>query len=95
LSPDDVDLVVGTIAEARDHPGARAPSYLLTIDLGGRGRREAGLPSAGHEREDLVGRQVICALEGDEMRVLGAHSHAQGLVLLGPEREVEDGSVVA
>jgi tRNA-binding protein len=34
-------LLVGRILAAEDHPGARAPSYLLTVDLGPEGTREA------------------------------------------------------
>jgi tRNA-binding EMAP/Myf-like protein len=89
------ELLVGRVTAADDHPGARAPSYLLTIELGGRGTREASVPAAGYEREELVGRQVVCALEGDDAIVLGAHSHAHGVVLLRPDRDVEDGSAIA
>jgi tRNA-binding protein len=96
-SPDlqQLELIVGRIVAADDHPGARAPSYLLTVDLGGRGTREASVPASGYGREDLIGRQVVCALDGDQALVLGAHSHAQGVVLLRPDRDVEDGSTVA
>jgi tRNA-binding EMAP/Myf-like protein len=88
-------LAVGRIVAVDNHPGARAPSYRLTLDLGGGGRREATLPAASYERDELLGRQVLCVLEGDEARVLAAHSHAKGLVLVVPEREVEDGTSVA
>jgi tRNA-binding protein len=93
--PAQLELVVGRVLEADDHPGARAPSYLLTVDLGGRGQRQATVPAAGYDRDELVGRQVVCALDGDDALVLGAHSHAQGVVLLRPDREVEEGSTVA
>jgi tRNA-binding EMAP/Myf-like protein len=94
-APGQPELVVGRVREADDHPGARAPSYLLSVDLGGRGMREASVPAAGYDRDELVGRQVVCALDGDDTLVLGAHSHAQGVVLLRPDREVEDGTTVA
>ncbi len=93
--PGRVELLVGRVVAVDDHPGARAPSYLVTVDLGGRGTRAASVPASGYERDELVGRQVICALDGDEALVLGAHSHAQGVVLLRPDRDVEDGSAVA
>jgi tRNA-binding EMAP/Myf-like protein len=89
------ELVIGRVLAADDHPGARAPSFRLSVDLGGRGTREASVPASGYERDELVGRQVVCSLEGDEALVLGAHSHAQGVVLLRPDRDVEDGSAVA
>jgi hypothetical protein len=78
-----------------DHPGARAPSYLVTLDLGrSGGRRTAAVPAGGYAREELLGRQVLCSLEGDEAVVVGAHSHASGFVLVSPERDVEEGSIV-
>jgi tRNA-binding EMAP/Myf-like protein len=40
-----MELVVGRIVAVSPHPGARAPSYLLTVDLGGQGRRETTLPA--------------------------------------------------
>ena len=89
-------LVVGRIVAVDDHPGSRAPSYLLTVDVGASGGlRRATVPAASYGRDELVGRQVVCALEADEAVIVGAHSHAKGLVLLVPEREVEDGSLVA
>lgn len=91
----NVDLVVARIVEVEDHPGARAPSYRLMLDLGGRGSRQATLPAGGYEDNDLVGRQVVCQVVEEDVAVLGAHSRSQGLVLIAPEREVEAGSAVA
>jgi tRNA-binding EMAP/Myf-like protein len=89
-------LTVARIVAADDHPGARAPSFLVTLDLGrSGGRRVAAVPAGGYDRGALVGRQVVCAVEGDEAVVVGAHSHAGGFVLVGPDREVEEGSLVA
>ena len=90
-----LDLVVGRIVRADVHPGSRAPSLLLTVDLGGRGERQASLPSPNYEAETLVGRQVVCALGGDEAVVVGVHSRSAGLVLLVPDRDVEDGTAVS
>jgi tRNA-binding protein len=89
-------LTVGRIVAAEDHPGARAPSFLVTLELGrSGGRRRASVPAGGYDRDELVGRQVVCAIDGDEAIVVGAHSHAGGFVLVAPEREVEEGSIVA
>jgi tRNA-binding protein len=90
-----LELVVGRIVAAEPHPGSRAPSLLLTVDLGGRGRRQASLLSPGYDAAGLQGRQVVCALGADDAVVLAAHSHAAGLVLLVPDREVEDGTAVS
>jgi hypothetical protein len=90
----ELGLTVGRIVAVADHAGARAPSYILTIDLGPHGRRESSIPRAGYEAADLDGTQVVCAPRGDELLVLVAHSHASGIVLVRPDRDVEDGSVV-
>ena len=90
-----MELVVGRIVSISQHPGARAPSYLLTVDLGGQGRRETTLPAAGYAPDELDGRQVVCSLDADGVTVLAAHARERGLVLVAPEREVEDGTPVA
>ena len=90
-----LDLVVGRVVAVAPHPGARAPSFRLQVDFGPRGLRESTVPAARYSAEDLQGGQVVCALEPDGATVLGAHSHAAGLVLIRPDHEVEDGSMVA
>ncbi len=87
-------LVVARIVAVDDHPGARAPSHRLTLELGRGDQRQATLPAGSWDPDELLGRQVLCAPEGDEALVVTAHSHAAGLVLVVPDREVEDGSAV-
>ena len=87
-------LVVGRVVQVSEHTGARAPSYLLTVDLGPQGRHECSVPRAGYEADELEGRQVVCGLRGDELLVLAGHSHAAGVVLIRPDRDVEDGTIV-
>jgi tRNA-binding EMAP/Myf-like protein len=89
-----IGLLVGRIVEVAEHVGARAPSYLLTIDLGPAGPRECTMPRADYEPEELEGTQVVCAARGEELLVLAAHSHAKGVVLVRPDRAVEAGSAV-
>ena len=89
------ELLVGRVVAVEEHAGARAPSYLLRLDLGPRGVVETSVERGSYEREELEGAQVVVALRGEEALVLGARSHAAGLVLLRPDREVEDGSVVS
>jgi hypothetical protein len=81
-------------APAAQQPGARGPSLLVTVDLGPRGRREGTVAVPSTRADELVGRQVVCVLDPDELLVLGVRSHAHGFVLLAPDREVEDGSLV-
>ena len=90
----ELGLTVGRIVAVTPHVGARAPSYLLTVELGAQGRHECSIPSAGYEPHELEGTQVVCAARGDELLVLAAHSHASGVVLVRPDRDVEEGSIV-
>ena len=53
------------------------------------------MPRSDYEPGDLYGAQVACVLDDDEVHVLGARSHARGLVLLRPDRDVAEGSLVA
>jgi tRNA-binding EMAP/Myf-like protein len=89
-----MEHVVGRIVDVSDHPGARAPSYLLTIDVGGR-RVDASVERGSYERDSLVGREVVVALDGGQATVLAAHSHAAGRVLVTPDRDVDPGTVVS
>jgi tRNA-binding EMAP/Myf-like protein len=91
----NLDAVVARVVQADDLPGGRAPSYRLTLDLGTRGEKVATLSLPNVAKEDLVGRQVVCLLSGDEAIVLAARSHGQGAVLIRPDEDVEDGSPIA
>jgi tRNA-binding EMAP/Myf-like protein len=88
------ELVVGTVVGVEEHPGARAPSLLLTLDLGPHGKVEAVLSTGAYEPAELQGTQLVCRREPDGAVVVGAHSHGAGLVLLRPERDVEPGTLV-
>ena len=87
------DLIAGRVLEVSDHPGARAPSFLLRVDLGGRGVREAQMDPGDYARDELIDRLVVGSLD-DELIVLGARSHA-GFRLVVPDADVEPGTVVA
>jgi len=88
------ELLVGRVVAVEEPPGARAPSYLLTVELGPRGRLDASVERGSYDRQELEGAQVVVALRGDEAVVLAARSHAAGAVLLRPDRDVEDGTIV-
>jgi hypothetical protein len=90
-----MDLVVARIASVSETPGARAPSFLVRLDLGPRGEDEAVVEPAGHEASELEGALVVVALHGDAPLILTARSHGGGQVLIRPERDVEPGTVVA
>jgi tRNA-binding EMAP/Myf-like protein len=88
------ELIVGRVVSVDDHPGARGPSLLVRVDLGGRGERDAQMEPGGYAKDGLVGTLVIVSLD-DEPIVVAARSHAHGPVLVRPDGDVEPGTVVA
>ena len=99
-----LELAVGRVVSVQELPEARAPAWKLELDFGPRGRRRSSAQIRHYAREELLGRQVVCVLGFEpkriagfrsEVLVLGALSDQHGVVLLRPDREVEDGSSVA
>jgi tRNA-binding protein len=99
-----LDLAVGRAVAVEEFPEARKPAWKLTLDFGPRGTRRSSAQLTHYAREELLGRQVVCVLGFEprriagfvsEVLVLGALSDAHGVVLLRPDRDVEDGSPVA
>jgi hypothetical protein len=88
------ELLIGRIVAVAETAGTRAPSFLVTVDLGAHGREELVLSTGEYAPAELEGAQVLCRRDGGEARFAAAHSHGKGLVLLHPDREVEDGTLV-
>ncbi len=97
-----VELRVGTIVEATDFPTARQPAWQLRIDFGPEigERRSSAQLTALYTPDALVGRQIIAVLNFppkqianffSEVLVLGLVQAGGGVVLLQPERPVENG----
>ena len=84
------ELIVGRVLSVDDHPGSRGPSFLVRVDLGGRGERDAQMEPGEYAKDELEGTLVIVS---DEI-VLMARSHA-GPRLVRPDGDVEPGTLVA
>lgn len=99
-----LDLRVGRITRAEVNAEARKPAYKLWIDFGPLGARTSSAQlTEVYRLEDLVGRQVVAAVNlGDrriagfvsQVLVLGLPDAAGHVVLLQPEREVPLGGRV-
>ena len=89
-----MELLAGRVVSVSDHPGSRGPSYLVEIDLGGRGTRQAQMEPGSYAKDELEGTLVVVSLEEDEAIVLQARSHG-GPRLLRPDGDVEPGTLVA
>jgi tRNA-binding protein len=99
----DIDMRVGTVISAEHFPEARKPSIKLVIDFG---------PEIGHKRssaqltvhytpEQLIGRQIVAAVNlgvrriagfSSEVLVLGGMPTETEVVLLALERPVANGT---
>ncbi|TXG38899.1 tRNA-binding protein [Seonamhaeicola maritimus] len=99
-----VDLRVGTIIEVNDFPEARNPAYKLTIDFGDLGIKKSSAQITNlYNKEDLMNRQIVAVLNFpkkqigkymSECLVLGA-VNGKDVILLNPENNVKNGSVVS
>ena len=99
-----LDLRVGRIIRAEPNERARKPSLKLWIDFGPLGEKTSSSQlKAVYEADDLVGRQVIAAVNlgtrniagfMSEVLVLGLPNEDGEVVLLAVEREVPLGGRV-
>jgi len=101
----DVEMRVGRVIEAKPHPKARKPAYVLKIDFGEYGVKTSSAQITDLYRpEDLVGRMVVCVtnlppknIAGvvSEVLVLGVPDRKGRVVLLRPDTDdVEPGAEV-
>lgn len=101
-----VELRVGTILEAQEFPQARKPSYRLRIDFGPEiGIRQSSAQITHHYTlSELRGKQVIAVCNFpkkqianffSEVLVLGVEQSGGQVVLLQPERAVENGTRIS
>lgn len=98
-----IDMRVGTVLQAEAFPEARKPSIKLTIDFGpelGQRRSSAQL-TMRYRPEDLVGRQIVAAVNlgsrriagfVSEVLVLGAMPTPADVVLLAVDQPVANGT---
>jgi tRNA-binding protein len=96
-----IDIRVGTILEVNEFPKAKRPAWQLTIDFGPMGTRKSSAQITDfYGREELVGRQVMAVVNFppkqianffSECLVLGVYTDKKEVVLVQPDRRVENG----
>jgi tRNA-binding protein len=96
-----IDMRVGTITEVNDFPKAKKPAWQLTIDFGSTGVKKSSAQIVHlYVKEELLGKQVIAVVNfppkqiadfRSECLVLGIYTEKNEVVLLSPERPVENG----
>ena len=96
-----IDIRVGTITEVNDFPKAKNPAYQIAIDFGELGIKKSSAQITNlYDKGSLVGRQVIAIVNFppkqianffSECLVLGIYTDKKEVVLLAPDRPVENG----
>jgi tRNA-binding protein len=97
-----IDIRTGTIIEVNDFPKARKSAYQLTIDFGAElGIKKSSAQITTHyKKEDLLNRQIIAVVNFppkqiatfiSECLVLGVYDENKDVILLQPERTVNNG----
>ena len=96
-----LELRIGTIVEAEDHPQADR-LYVLKVRMGERVKQLVAGIRGSYDKESLIGKQVVVCdnlepalLRGVESQgMLLAASDQDGIAVLSPDRIVAEGSRV-
>jgi tRNA-binding protein len=96
-----IDIRVGTILEINDFPKAKRPAWQLTVDFGELGIKKSSAQITDlYEQQELIGRQVLAVVNFppkqianffSECLVLGLYTDKKEVVLVSPDRKVENG----
>ncbi|WP_314242518.1 tRNA-binding protein [Empedobacter tilapiae] len=99
-----VDMRIGTIISANDFPKARNPAYQLEIDFGPLGMKKSSAQITSlYTKEELIGKQIMAVVNFpkkqiatfmSECLVMGVYGNNNDVILLNPERKVENGSKI-
>lgn len=96
-----VEMRVGTIVSAEEFKEVNKPAYKMTIDFGEFGMRKTSAQITElYTPEDLIGRQIVAVINFppkqianiiSECLVLGGIGENKDVILIEPERKVENG----
>src|SRR5690625_1891678 len=100
-----VDMRVGTVVKAESFPEARKPAIKLEIDFGELGIKQSSAQITKHYKpEQLIGRQIVAVINFPPMRiagyksevlVLGAVPNEGDVILLAPDKTIENGAKIS
>lgn len=97
-----VEMRVGTIIDAQDFPEARKTAFRLWIDFG----EEIGIKKSSAQitqcyiKEELIGKQIVAVVNFpkkqignwmSECLVMGSLGKDNNVILLSPDKKVENG----
>ena len=104
LDFEKIDMRIGTIINVNDFPNAKNPAYQLEIDFGQLGiKKSSAQITSLYSKEDLIGKQIMAVVNFpkkqiatfmSECLVMGVYGNNKDVILLNPERKVENGSKI-
>ena len=96
-----IEIRTGKIIEVNDFPNARKPSYQLKIDFGEFGIKKSSVQIKDiYSANNLLNKQIVAVVNFpvkqianffSECLVLGVYNTENDVVLLQPEKNVENG----
>lgn len=96
-----IEIRTGTILKVEEFPEARKPAYKLRIDFGDAGIKYCSAQITDfYSPDDLLGKQILAVINFppkqianfySECLVLGVVTVENKIVLVHPDRKVEDG----
>ncbi len=99
-----IEICAGTVLEAVDFANAKKPAYQLSIDFGKHGIKKSSAQITHHyKKEELVGKQVIAVMNFppkqianffSECLVLGVYDENKEVVLLKPDKPIQNGGKI-
>lgn len=99
-----IEIRSGTILEVTDFPKAKKPAYQLKIDFGPLGIKQSSAQITHHySASELIGKQIVAVVNFppkqianffSECLVLGVYDQQNQVVLLQPEREIDNGQLI-
>ena len=99
-----VDLRVGRVVDVQPFPEARKPAWKITVDFGELGQRRTSAQVVHYQRDELLGRLVVGAINlgakriagfTSEFLVLGAVGEDDLVRLLHPDSGARPGDRIA
>lgn len=101
---EQLDIRAGTILEAQEFPEARKPAFKLWIDFGPLGiKKSSAQITKLYSPGELTGKQILAVVNFpprqigpfiSEVLVLGVYGNDGEIILLQPERKVQNGGKV-
>ena len=100
-----LDIRSGTVIGCEHFKKSRNPSYKLVIDFGAEiGHKNSSAQITAHYTEEsMVGRQVVAIINFpprniagfmSEVLILGVYDENKEVILLKPERQLPNGSII-